>query len=107
MGPSLGMGHPSSPSRVGSHKGEEPVSSQCLVQLSLSSLQLGRRFHHMEGAVLASCVRVFRGGSHWGGVKVSGRPRLEPGVGGSGDLVRRDVKSSGIGSGRSLFQVRG
>lgn len=24
-----------------------------------------------------------------------------------GNLVRRDVKSSGIGSGRSLFQVRG
>lgn len=44
----------------------------------------------MEGAVLASCVRVFRGGSHWGGVKVSGRPRLEPGVGGPGDGVRRD-----------------
>lgn len=61
----------------------------------------------MEGAVLASCVRVFRGRSHWGGVKVSGRPWLEPGVGGPGDGVRRDVKSSGIGSGRSLFQVRG
>lgn len=61
------------------------MSSQCLAQLSLSSLQLGRRLHHMEGAVLASCVRVFRGGSHWGGVKVSGRPRLEPGVGGPGE----------------------
>lgn len=59
----------------------------------------------MEGAVLASCVRVLRGGSYWGGVEVSGRPKLGPGLGGPGDTMRYGGgESSGIGSGRPLLQ---
>lgn len=113
------VGQPLTPGR-----GERrPMASLANPLLPLS--QLGRRFHHVEGAVLASCVRVLRGGGHWGGVEVSGGPgwvalgtQWRAWLGGPGDTVKglagrpwghSEVwgRSSGIGLGRPLLQGKG